>query len=172
MMAFGCAEHGDDDWAETLGAQALAMQPASPFAIHAVAHALSARSKFRQGALFMRQHRPHWLTNSRMAAHNVWHAAMFELESGQSQRALNILDECLMPHAARSASNALCRSGVPTTPRWLRGQVNKSPQRRRERRDFPRKRQDAKTQRRQDLSGSRTAESAESFIIGSLRSLR
>ena len=106
MMAFGCAEHGDDDWAEALGVQALAMQPASPFAIHAVAHALSARGKFRQGALFMRQHRPHWLTDGRMVAHNVWHAAMFELESGQPARALQILDECLMPQAARSASNA------------------------------------------------------------------
>jgi len=106
MMAFGCAEYGDSDWAEALGVQALAMQPASPFAIHAVAHALANRGKFRQGALFMRQHRPHWLTDGRMVAHNVWHAAMFELESGRPTRALNILDECLMPQAARSASNA------------------------------------------------------------------
>jgi len=106
MMAFDSAEHGDGDWAEALGLQALAMQPASPFAIHAVAHALSARGKFRQGALFMRQHRPNWLTDGRMVAHNMWHAAMFELESGQPARALKILDECLMPQAARSGSNA------------------------------------------------------------------
>ena len=106
MMAFGCAEHGDDDWAEARGFQALARQPASPFAIHAVAHALSVRGKFKQGALFMRQHRPNWLTDGRMVAHNLWHAAMFELESGQPARAMKILDECLMPQAARSASNA------------------------------------------------------------------
>ena len=54
----------------------------------------------------MRQHRPHWLTDGRMVAHNVWHAAMFELESDQPARALKILDECLMPQATRSASNA------------------------------------------------------------------
>jgi hypothetical protein len=127
MIAFGCAEDGDADRAEALGVQALAIQPASPFAIHAVAHSLSARGKFRQGALFMREHRPNWLTDSRMVAHNVWHAAMFELESGQQARAFGILDECLMPYAARSASNAadatallwrLELDGADPGPRW------------------------------------------------------
>jgi hypothetical protein len=54
----------------------------------------------------MRQHQPNWLTDSRMVAHNVWHAAVFELESGQQARTFSILDECLMPRAARSASDA------------------------------------------------------------------
>ena len=64
------------------GVEALAMQPVFPFAIHAVAHALYGRARFAQGALFMQQHRPHWARDSRMVAHNAWHAAMFELESG------------------------------------------------------------------------------------------
>jgi hypothetical protein len=106
MTAFGCAENGDDGRAEALGRQALAMQPVFPFAIHAVAHALYGRASFAQGAWFMQQHRPHWARNSRMVAHNAWHAAMFELESGDPARALEVLDESLMPHATRSASDA------------------------------------------------------------------
>ena len=106
MTAFGCAENGDYDRGEALGREALAMQPVFPFAIHAVAHALDGRAGFAEGALFMQQHRPHWARDSRMAAHNAWHAAMFELESGHPARALDILDESLMPHATHSASDA------------------------------------------------------------------
>jgi len=106
MAAFGYAENGDDGEAEALGNRALAIQPAFPFAIHAVAHALVGRGSYRQGALFMQQHRRHWDRNSQMVSHNAWHAAMFELESGQSARALEILDESIMPRITRAASDA------------------------------------------------------------------
>jgi hypothetical protein len=41
-----------------------------------------------------------------MAGHNAWHSAMFELESGNPERALAILDDALMPRAAGSSSDA------------------------------------------------------------------
>ena len=106
MASFGCAENDDNDQAEALGREALDRQPAFPFAIHSVAHALAGRGEFAQGAQWMQQRRAQWVGEGRMAAHNAWHAAMFDVESGHAARALATLDELLIPCAADSASDA------------------------------------------------------------------
>ena len=106
IAAFGCAENDDNDLAEALGREALDRQPAFPFAIHSVAHALAGRGEFAQGAQWMQQRRAQWAGEGRMAAHNAWHAAMFDVESGHAARALATLDDVLIPCAADSASDA------------------------------------------------------------------
>jgi hypothetical protein len=127
MAAFGCAENGDTERAETLGRRAVEIEPEFPFAIHAVAHALHQRGDHVAGKLWMRQHEAQWLTVSRMAAHNAWHLAQFELESGEPARALTALDQRLVPSASMSASSAadatallwrLQLDGVDPGSRW------------------------------------------------------
>jgi hypothetical protein len=106
MGAFGYAENGDPERGEALGRWALEIEPAFPFAIHAVAHALAERGDHVGGRLWMQERQAQWLTDSRMAAHNAWHFAQFELASGAPARALAVLDQQLMPDARTSASAA------------------------------------------------------------------
>jgi tetratricopeptide (TPR) repeat protein len=127
MTAFGYAENGDTERAERLGRCAVEIRPKFPFAIHAVAHALYERGDHAGGKLWMRQHETQWLTDSRMVAHNAWHLAQFELESGEPARALAALDQRLIPSASMSASGAadatallwrLQLDGVDPGSRW------------------------------------------------------
>jgi hypothetical protein len=106
MSAFGCAENGETGRAEALGRWAVEIEPAFPFAIHAVAHALSKRGDCAGGRLWMLEQQGQWLTDSRMVAHNAWHLAQFELASGRASRALAALDNWLMPSASGSVSVA------------------------------------------------------------------
>jgi hypothetical protein len=127
MTAFASAENGDSERAETLGRRALEIEPAFPFAIHAVAHALHGRRDDAGGRLWMRQQQAQWLIDSRMVAHNAWHLAQFELASGDPARALAALDQRLIPAAFTSANSAadatallwrLQMDGVDPGSRW------------------------------------------------------
>lgn len=127
MAAFGYAENGDTERAETLGRSAVEIEPAFPFAIHAVAHALHARRDFAGGKLWLRQREAQWRTEGRMVAHIAWHLAQFEVALGERARALAVLDHLLIPESATSASSAadattlLCRlqlDGIDPGSRW------------------------------------------------------
>ena len=128
IAAFGCAENGETERAEALGRWAVEIEPEFPFAIHAVAHAFSARGDHVGGRLWMRQHQAQWLSDGRMAAHNAWHLAQFESASGEPARSLAALDQRLIPEAFTSASSAadatallwrLQLDGVDPGSRWL-----------------------------------------------------
>ena len=112
MSAFARAETGDAETAEALGRRALSVEPACPYGVHAVAHALLERGEHARGAAWMKQQEAHWKNGSRMLAHNAWHLALFELESGNVDAAVELLDEWLLPHAADSPLDAADATGL------------------------------------------------------------
>ena len=127
MNAFAHAETGEALAAERLGRAALAIEPACPYGVHAVAHALWERGEHSRGAAWMRAQTAHWASGSRMLAHNAWHLAMFELEAGRVDAAADVLDEWVLPHARDSAQDAadatallwrLERAGFDAGGRW------------------------------------------------------
>jgi len=127
MASFAHAESGDAEYAEALGREALASDPACPFGVHAVAHALAESGRHRNGAQWMRDQRAHWARESRMRTHNAWHLAMFDVEEGNVASALRILDAWLLPASARSPLDAcdaaallwrLATEGVDDEGRW------------------------------------------------------
>jgi hypothetical protein len=129
MAAFVHAEHGDAAYAEALGRQALAKDPACPLGVHSVAHAIAESGRHRQGAQWMRDQHAHWARESRMCTHNAWHLAMFDAEDGKLDSALGILDAWLLPASAQSPLDAcdatallwrLDREGVDCAGRWRR----------------------------------------------------
>jgi hypothetical protein len=129
MAAFVHAEHGDTDYAEALGRQSLAKDPACPLGVHSVAHAIAESGRARDGAQWMRDQHAHWAMESRMRTHNAWHLAMFDVEDGNLDSALGILDAWLLPASAQSQLDAcdatallwkLEREGVDCTSRWRR----------------------------------------------------
>lgn len=129
MTCFAHAEGGNSDYAESLGRQALMMDPSCPMGVHAVAHAIAASGRSDHGAKWMREQRAHWESDSRMRTHNAWHLAMFHVEQGNYASAMGILDGWLMPASAQSALDAcdatallwhLHEEGGDDEGRWLR----------------------------------------------------
>jgi hypothetical protein len=127
MASFAHSESGDPAYAEALGREALANDPACPMGVHAVAHAIAGSGRHRSGAQWMRDQRAHWAGESRMRTHNAWHLAMFEIEEGNVALALDILDQWLLPASARSPLDAcdatallwrLASAGVDDGGRW------------------------------------------------------
>lgn len=128
MASFAYAESGDARHAESLGREALAYEPACPMGVHAVAHAYAESGRHGEGARWMREQRAHWSTESRMRTHNAWHLAMFDVERGNVESALGILDRTLLPASAESPLDAcdaagllwhLAIAGVKAEARWL-----------------------------------------------------
>src|SRR5262245_4200379 len=112
MASFAHAESGDAAYAETLGRRALAIDPACPMGVHAVAHAIAESGRPRDGARWMREQRTQWKTESRMCTHNAWHLAMFDADDGDIDSALGILDDWLLPASDESAVDACDATGL------------------------------------------------------------
>jgi hypothetical protein len=128
MASFAYAESGDATHAEALGREALAYEPACPMGVHAVVHAYAESGRHDEGARWMREQRAHWSTESRMRTHNAWHLAMFDVERGNVESAIGILDRTLLPASAESPLDAcdaagllwhLAVAGVKAEVRWL-----------------------------------------------------
>jgi hypothetical protein len=129
LTSFAHAEIGDAAYAEVLGREALARDPTCPLGVHAVAHALAEAGRSLEGAAWMRAQRAHWAVPSRMRTHNAWHLAMFDLDNGQPEGAIGILDGSLLQAAERWPLDAcdaaallwrLERSGIDVASRWAR----------------------------------------------------
>ena len=127
MASFAHAENGDAAYAEALGRQALALDPACPLGVHAVAHAIGESGRHNDGAQWMRTQRDQWAHESRMRTHNAWHLAMFDVEEGNVASALDILDAWLLPACAQSPLDAcdstallwrLMTQGLDDKVRW------------------------------------------------------
>jgi hypothetical protein len=128
MAAFGAAETNDGARAEELARISLDLEPRSPFAIHALAHALAIQDRPADGAKALRALEANWRVGGRMDGHIAWHLALFELETGNIDAALAAFDREQLPAAALDAAGSadatdmlwrLELAGVDTGARWL-----------------------------------------------------
>jgi hypothetical protein len=129
MYAFACSETGDGERAEELARQALEIEPRSPYAIHALVHALAMQGRPADGARTLKDMAPNWQVGGRLDSHNAWHLAVLELETGHTASAVAALDRVLLPAAAHGPGNnadatdllwRLDLAGVDTGSRWQR----------------------------------------------------
>jgi hypothetical protein len=68
------------------------------WAQHAVAHVLEMQARQAEGILFMELRRKHWAQEDNgFAFHNWWHTALYHLDQGKPQRALEIYDQGVRP---------------------------------------------------------------------------
>jgi len=127
MAAFGAAETNDGERAEELARRSLDVEPRSPFAIHALAHALAMRARPAEGARELRASTADWRLGGRMDGHIGWHLAAFDLETGDTRSALAAFDREQLPAAALDASGCadatdllwrLELAGVDVGARW------------------------------------------------------
>ena len=79
--------------AESAARKALYMRAKEPWAQHALAHVMLTQGRVKEGAQFMQGASASWTgLNSFMVTHNWWHLALFQIEQGQHDQALNLYD--------------------------------------------------------------------------------
>jgi len=128
MQAFALEQSGQTAEAEGAARQALTLKRSDPWAHHAIAHVLDRQERFSEGIRFLENHSDSWRNKSIFVReHNWWHLAVFHIETGAPQRALEIFDRELWgtwPEFAQEqigAISALWRlelRGVDVGPRW------------------------------------------------------
>lgn len=127
LHAFGLEECHLYPQAEEAGRRALALDPRTPWAVHAVAHVMEMQGRIDDGAAWLRQHQPQWAEDNGFAGHLWWHAALFRLEALDLAGALRLVDAHLSGDALQitlqrlDAASLLWRLqllGADLGPRW------------------------------------------------------
>ncbi len=98
MLAFGQEECGSYVQAEESGRHALEIDREDCWAQHAVAHVLEMQGRQAEGIAFMEDRQANWAQDDNgFAFHNWWHTALYNLDQGNSKRALEIFDKGVRP---------------------------------------------------------------------------
>ena len=92
MHAFGLEETGDYAQAERQGRKAVELERRDTWAWHAVAHTYEMRNEAREGLAWMSVDTDAWSQDSFLAVHNWWHRAVYHLELGEPDAALQLFD--------------------------------------------------------------------------------
>jgi tetratricopeptide (TPR) repeat protein len=75
---------------------ALDIDPEDCWAHHAVAHVLEMQARQAEGMAFMEDRQAYWAQKDNgFAFHNWWHTAIYNLDQGRIDRALQIYDQCI-----------------------------------------------------------------------------
>ena len=92
MAAFGLEESGSYGEALDAGLEAVAANPDDVWGIHAVVHTYEMQGLVDEGIRFLASDRTQWESGNLFTVHNWWHLALYHLEAGQPQQALDIYD--------------------------------------------------------------------------------
>ena len=97
MYAFGLEETGCYRQAEQIGRDAFERHPDDLWAVHAVAHVYEMQGRLQDGLKWLDYPLDHWDDRNPFKGHVWWHAAMFALDGGQIDRALELYDRAVRP---------------------------------------------------------------------------
>jgi hypothetical protein len=92
MHAFGLVERGESAAAERAARAALASNRLDVRAHHAMAHVFEASGRTVEGMHWLQRHIDAWASGSTAATHLAWHLALFHLEAGEVEQALDLYD--------------------------------------------------------------------------------
>ena len=130
MLAFAHEQCHHLEAAERAAFAALDIDPAEPWAHHALSHTYLSRGAIEEGRRFLAERADTWTgLNSFMFTHNWWHLALFEIAAGEGEAALATFDARVWgvePDYSQDQVNAvslLARlecAGVDVGDRWQR----------------------------------------------------
>ena len=92
LHAFGLEESGDYAAAERAGRRATEINPADPWAVHAVAHVMEMQDRAVEGATWIETLAPHWDSANFFRFHLWWHLALMRWGAGRPDEALALYD--------------------------------------------------------------------------------
>ena len=89
---FANEECGDYAVAEPFGWEALAIDPADFWGIHAIAHVMEMQARRREGIDLLDRHEQYFAGGNNLIHHLWWHRAMFHLEQHEFDAVLDLYD--------------------------------------------------------------------------------
>ncbi|MGH6768683.1 MAG: tetratricopeptide repeat protein, partial [Xanthobacteraceae bacterium] len=92
MQAFGLEETGQYEDAEKSGRRAVELEPRDAWAQHAVAHVMEMQGRQKEGIAWMERNVGGWSRDNFFAVHNWWHVALYRLDLGEVDKALELFD--------------------------------------------------------------------------------
>jgi tetratricopeptide (TPR) repeat protein len=128
MYAFGLEECGDYANAEAVGQQAVEINPADVWAIHAVVHVLEMQGRHREGTDWLKTSEKIWTKCNNFANHLWWHGALLLMDlerfhavlDGYDNRIrVDETDDYLDVANAASLLWRLEEAGVDVGSRWI-----------------------------------------------------
>jgi tetratricopeptide (TPR) repeat protein len=128
MYAFGLEESGDYENAERWGREAVDLNPADAWSVHAVTHIMEMQGRHDEGIAWVKGLEPSWSTVNNFRFHLYWHRALFHLERGETEIALSLYDEQISTDLDADFNLDLCNGasllwrlqlyGVDVGDRW------------------------------------------------------
>ena len=96
MHAFGLEECNQFPEAEAAGRRAVEITPTDGWAVHAVTHVMEMQGRIDEGVAWLTSRASDWATaDNAFAPHNWWHLALFHLDRGAYDVALDLFDRRL-----------------------------------------------------------------------------
>ena len=96
MHAFGLEECNQYPEAERTARRALDLQPRDGWAVHAVAHVMEMQGRIAEGIEWLQSRESDWAPDNMFAPHNWWHLALFNMDLGKFDVALDLFDQKLV----------------------------------------------------------------------------
>ena len=96
MHAFGLEECNQYPEAERAARRALELQPRDGWAVHAVTHVMEMQGRIAEGIEWLQSREGDWAPDNVFAPHNWWHLALFNMDLGDFDTALDLFDQKLM----------------------------------------------------------------------------
>uniref|UniRef100_A0A0N4Z3B1 Tetratricopeptide repeat protein 38 n=1 Tax=Parastrongyloides trichosuri TaxID=131310 RepID=A0A0N4Z3B1_PARTI len=93
MQAFGYEETGNYKTAEKVAEEALTLRKEDCWATHALSHVYEMTGQFEKGIEKLEQTASYWRPCWILECHNLWHLALFYIETGRYENAMKIYDE-------------------------------------------------------------------------------
>lgn len=127
MLAFGFEENGEYANAERCGREAVEICPDDLWALHAVAHVLEMQSRHGEGLKWLNHPLDQWNDRNPFRRHLWWHKALFNIDAGRLDGALQLYDEAIKGDKSdfyldiQNAASLLARlefCGVDVGSRW------------------------------------------------------
>ncbi|XP_075937764.1 tetratricopeptide repeat protein 38 [Anarhichas minor] len=129
LYSFGLLETRSYDQALKVAMEGLALTPDDAWSVHSVAHVYEMTVQVDKGLKFMESREKDWQGADVLASHNYWHWALYFIEKGQYEAALQIYDAQVFRRCKTTgsmldtvdASSMLCRlemEGVCVEDRW------------------------------------------------------
>ncbi|XP_012688573.1 tetratricopeptide repeat protein 38 isoform X1 [Clupea harengus] len=92
LYSFGLLETHFYDQAEKVAKEGLALAPDDAWCVHSVAHVHEMKAEVDKGLKFMQSTEKDWEGCDMLACHNYWHWALYFIEKGDYEAALQIYD--------------------------------------------------------------------------------
>uniref|UniRef100_A0A3Q3KE87 Tetratricopeptide repeat protein 38 n=1 Tax=Monopterus albus TaxID=43700 RepID=A0A3Q3KE87_MONAL len=104
LYSFGLLETHFYDQAEKVAMEGLALTPDDAWSVHSVAHVYEMKAEVDKGLKFMESREKDWQVCDVLASHNYWHWAVYFIEKGQYEDALQIYDSQVFRRCKASGS--------------------------------------------------------------------